>query len=81
MPTVKYMKVNGRMIKPQDMEYIHILMEQLTRETGRMICNMDKASRNGSMDHIMREIMKMVHKVILNFKGKKHGKGIFKWID
>ena len=56
-------------------------MVQLMRVTGKTTCSMDKALRNGSTVHITKEITKMVSNKYIKFKGKKHGKGIFKWID
>ena len=81
MLMVRFTKANGWTIKPPVMEYIHIWMGQPTRVPGKTICNTDKASRNGLTGHIMKEIMKMVSPTPLILKGKKNGKGIFKWID
>jgi DNA replication protein DnaD len=36
-----FMKDNGQMIKPMDMEFISTLMEPNTLGNGRMTCNMD----------------------------------------
>ena len=43
-----YLMVIGPTTKPMGMGSISMLMAQLTRDTGRMTCNRDTASRPGS---------------------------------
>ena len=58
------MKGTGLMIKPMDLEFIHIWMEPDTKDIGKKINNMAKAKKHGLMVLFMRESIRMEKSII-----------------
>jgi hypothetical protein len=54
IPTVMFMKDNGRMIKPMVKEFILRMMDLAMLESGYKIYNMDLEFKNGLMVHHMK---------------------------
>lgn len=76
----KYMKVIGRTISHMAMEVILRPMVPFIRGSGITIKNTDKASKNGQMEHPIKEVIKKARKLVLaNLHGHKDPctKGIF----
>lgn len=59
-----YMKDNGKMIKPMDMESIPIKMELNMKENGLKINNMEMELKLGQMVLDMKDNMKWVKNII-----------------
>jgi hypothetical protein len=57
-----FMKVNGAMIWPMEMAPILIMVVLDTKESGKMTCKTERASKSGQMEPSMRENIKMVKK-------------------
>jgi len=54
-----FIKVNGQTIKLMVMEYIHIMMEDSTRDNGNLINSMDMAVKIGLTVQHMKDSIKM----------------------
>lgn len=65
-----FMKVNGKMIRQMDLEFITIKMVQSMKAIGKMIYNMEKEGKVGQREVCMKDnIMKVKRMGLVNMFG------------